>query len=82
MSAKAQHKELKSKVNQIENVRRNDRSSTSWYELRTLKKLKLKAKEKINATKQQFFIKEMTASQTADRHGISNNRRLKIIWII
>ena len=49
MSAKAQHKELKSKVNQIEDVRRNDRSSTSWYELRTLKKLKLKAKEKINA---------------------------------
>ena len=55
MSAKAQHKELKSKVNQIEDVRRNDRSSTSWYELKTLKKLKLKAKEKINATKQQFF---------------------------
>ena len=25
------------------------------YELRTLKKLKLKTKEKINATKQQFF---------------------------
>ncbi len=57
MSAKAQHKELKSKVNQIENVRKNDRSSTSWYELRTLKKLKLKAKEKINATKQQLVKK-------------------------
>ena len=39
MSAKAQHKELKSKVNQIEDVRRNDRSSTSWYELRTLRNL-------------------------------------------
>ena len=55
MSAKQEHKELKSKVNHMENVRRNDRSSTSWYELRTLKKLKLKAKEKINATKQQFL---------------------------
>ena len=55
MTAKAEHKELKSKVNQIENVRRNDRSSTSWYELRTLKKLKLKAKEKINETKQQLL---------------------------
>ena len=51
MSAKAQHKELKSKVNQIEDVRKNDRSSTSWYELRTLKKLKLKAKEKLNEIK-------------------------------
>ena len=55
MTAKAKHKELKSKVNEIEIHRNNDRSSTSWYELRTLKKLKLKAKEKINATKQQFF---------------------------
>ena len=55
MSAKQEHKELKSKVNQMENVRRNDRSSTSWYELKTLKKLKLKAKEKINAVKQQLL---------------------------
>ena len=55
MSAKAKHKELKSKVNEIEDVRRNDRSSKSWYEFITLKKLKLKAKEKINATKQQFL---------------------------
>ena len=55
MTAKQEHKELKSKVNQMEEKRRNDRSSTSWYDLRTLKKLKLKAKEKINETKQQFF---------------------------
>ena len=27
-----------------------------------------------------FSLKEMTASQTADRHGISNNPA-KIIWI-
>ena len=46
MTAKAEHKELKSKVNQIENVRRNDRSSTSWYELRTLKKTEVKSKGK------------------------------------
>jgi len=48
MQAKAKHKELKKQVNEVENVRRNDRSITSWMELRELKKLKLKAKDKLN----------------------------------
>ena len=53
--AKAEHKELKKQVNVMEEVRKNDRSFTSWYELKRLKKLKLKAKEKINETKQKLF---------------------------
>ena len=51
MIAKAKHKELKKQVNEVEEVRNNDRSSTSWFQLRELKKLKLKAKEKLNAIK-------------------------------
>jgi len=45
---KHNHKELKSKVNELEEVRNNDRSNYSWYNLRQLKKLKLKAKDKLN----------------------------------
>jgi len=52
MIAKAKHKELKKQVNEVEQVRNNDRSSTSWLELRELKKLKLKAKDKLNGHKQ------------------------------
>ena len=55
MDAWAKHKELKRKVNEAEDIRNNDRSSNSWYEMKTLKKLKLKAKEKINETKQKLF---------------------------
>ena len=55
MDARAKHKELKRKVNEAEDIRKNDRSSHSWYEMKTLKKLKLKAKEKINETKQKLF---------------------------
>ena len=31
------------------------------------------AKDKLNATNKNFSLKELTASQTADRHNISNN---------
>ena len=55
MSAKQKHKELKKEVNKYEEKRKNDRTTQSWYDLRTLKKMKLKAKDKINETKQQFF---------------------------
>ena len=55
MTAKAKHKELKRAVKEIEEKRNNDRSAGTWYDLRTLKKMKLKAKEKINETKQQFL---------------------------
>ena len=41
MEARAKHKELKRKVNEAEDIRNNDRSSHSWYELKNLKKLKV-----------------------------------------
>ena len=51
---KHNHKELKSKVNELEEVRNNDRSNYSWYNLRQLKKLKLKVKDKLNGIKQKL----------------------------
>ena len=54
MDIKAKHKELKTKVNESEQVRNNDRSITSWYNLRELKKLKLKAKDKLYEIKQKL----------------------------
>jgi len=51
MDAKAQHKQLKKEVNELENQRAEDRSSTLWSKIKELKKLKLKAKEKLNAIK-------------------------------
>ena len=55
LEAKAHHKELKRAVNEIESKRKLDRSSKVWYDLRTLKKIKLNAKDKLNATKQKLF---------------------------
>jgi|TARA_R110000803_G_scaffold177752_1_gene240118 hypothetical protein len=49
---KHNHKQLKSKVGEMEAVRNNDRTGFSWFNLRQLKKLKLKAKDKLNAVKQ------------------------------
>ncbi len=43
--AKKEHKELKKQVNEAEDKRNIRRGHKSWYELRTLKKLKLRAKE-------------------------------------
>ena len=54
MNYKQYHKELKKQVNEIEEKRNNDRSSTTWYQLKELKKLKLKAKEQLNETKQEL----------------------------
>ena len=51
MDAKAQHKQLKKEVNELENQRAEDRSSTLWTKIKEMKKLKLKAKEKLNAIK-------------------------------
>ena len=51
---KHNHKELKSKVGELEEVRNNDRSNYSWYNLRQLKKLKLIAKDKLNDIKQKL----------------------------
>jgi len=55
LEVKAHHKELKRAVNDAETIRRSDRTYKSWYDLKTLKKIKLKAKEKLNATKQKLF---------------------------
>ena len=51
---KHNHKELKSKVGELEELRNNDRSTYSWYNLRQLKKLKLIAKDKLNDIKQKL----------------------------
>jgi len=51
---KHNHKELKSKVGELEEIRNNDRSNYSWYNLRQLKKLKLKTKDKLNEIKQKL----------------------------
>jgi len=55
LEIKAHHKELKRAVNEVEQKRSQDRSNKSWYDLRTLKKIKLNAKDKLNATKQKLF---------------------------
>ena len=52
MNYKEYHKELKKKVNIAEQVRNEDRTNKTWIDVRTLKKLKLKAKDKLNETKQ------------------------------
>lgn len=51
LEAKAHHKELKRAVNEIESKRNVDRTNTTWYNIRTLKKVKLIAKDKLNAIK-------------------------------
>ena len=52
LEVKAHHKELKRAVNEIEAKRREDRSFKSWFDVRTLKKVKLKAKDNLNGYKQ------------------------------
>ena len=48
LEIKAHHKELKRAVNEVEQKRREDRSFKSWFDIRTLKKIKLRAKDKLN----------------------------------
>ena len=55
LEIKAHHKELKRAVNEVEKKRSQDRSNKLWYDLRTLKNIKLNAKDKLNATKQKLF---------------------------
>ena len=52
MNYKEYHKELKKKVNIAEEIRNEDRTQNTWQDVRTLKKLKLKAKDKLNEAKQ------------------------------
>ena len=48
MNLKQEHKEMKREVNILEEKRKSDRGSVSWQLLKEAKKLKLKAKEKLN----------------------------------
>jgi len=54
MSEKTNHKHLKKQVNEVEQKRNYDRTDNSWYDLKTLKKLKLKAKDKLYEIKQKL----------------------------
>ena len=51
MTAKEKHKDLKKKVNIAEEKRNIRRGQKSWYDLRTLKKLKLNMKDKLLKSK-------------------------------
>ena len=48
---KKEHKKLKTITKKITKKRLNDRTSDSWINLRELKKLKLRVKDKINKIK-------------------------------
>ena len=47
MKIKEKHKDLKKKDNVVEKERNLKRGPKSWYDLRTLKKLKLVMKDKL-----------------------------------
>lgn len=51
LNAKLEHKNLKKEVNILEEARGQDRSSTSWFKLRSMKKLKLQMKDLLKRTK-------------------------------
>ena len=48
MKIKEKHKELKKKVNIAEKERNLKRGQETWYDLRTLKKIKLNIKDKLS----------------------------------
>ena len=54
VALKAKHKELKKQVNEVEIQRQIRRGPKSWADLRNLKKMKLIAKDKLNAIKSKF----------------------------
>ena len=56
---KQNHKDLKRKVNLQEAVRKNDRSFTSWRELKDLKKMKLALKDKLQYEKRNTTISKV-----------------------
>ena len=51
LNAKLEHKNLKKEVNILEDARVQDRSSISWFKLRSMKKLKLQMKDLLKRTK-------------------------------
>ena len=50
MKIKEKHKDLKKKVTVAEKRRSSKRGHKSWYDLKTLKKLKLAMKDKLSTT--------------------------------
>ena len=56
LEIKDHHKELKRAVNEVEQ-KDKDRSNKSWYDLRNL--IKTKCMDKLNATKQKLFEKNL-----------------------
>ena len=54
VEVKSHHKDLKRAVNEAEKRRHIDRSFKSWYDMKTLKKIKLIAKDKLYAIKQKL----------------------------
>jgi len=58
MTIKEKHKDVKKKVNIAEEKRNIRRGQKSWYDLRTLKKLKLKMKDKLVEKKPKLTFKE------------------------
>ena len=49
-----EHKRMDVKTKELTETRRNDRSMKSWVNLKDLKKMKLRTKDKINEIKQKF----------------------------
>ena len=49
-----EHKRMDVKTKELTETRRNDRAMTSWVNLKDLKKMKLRTKDKINEIKQKF----------------------------
>ena len=49
------HKKMNIKTKTLTEERKIDRSPSSWVELRHLKKMKLRAKDKINEVKSKLF---------------------------
>ena len=56
MTIKQKHKDLKKQVKEAEVKRETRRSSRSWTDLRTLKKLKLKMKDKLRLSKKRMSL--------------------------
>ena len=55
---KKEHKKLEGITKKATKKRLNDRTSDSWMNLRELKKLKLKLKDKINQLKRQLSLRQ------------------------
>jgi len=62
MTIKQKHKDLKKQVKEAEVKRETRRGSRSWTDLRTLKKLKLKMKDKLRLSKKRMSLWRLTST--------------------